>query len=36
VVCFFSVGFVGGSGLGCSVDVLQGVAIGLENKLNML
>jgi hypothetical protein len=24
------------SGFGCSIDVLQGVAIGSENKLNML
>jgi hypothetical protein len=36
VVSVFLGVFVGGSGFGCSVDVLQGVAFDSENELKML
>jgi hypothetical protein len=36
VVSFYHIAFVSWSRLACSVDVLQGVPIGLENELNML
>jgi hypothetical protein len=37
VLCgfFFPSTFGGGSGFGCSIDVLQGIAIGSEKELNM-